>query len=166
MADLSGPRPCNTRLENSRLSKTGSPDAATRGAPNARRGKPGAAGKCAVGTGVGKLGVIKKRRDFLALRSAAKAHSPGFLMAARRNPDNAPDEARLGLTVTKKLGGAVSRNRIRRRLRAAAREVFPAFAAPGVDYVLIARPPALRRDYRSLLDDMERALLRLGPALK
>ena len=116
--------------------------------------------------GAVKMGVIKKRRDFLALRHAKKTHAPGFLMAARRNPQNAPGEARLGLTVTKKLGGAVTRNRIRRRLRAAAREVFPAHAAPGVDYVLIARPPALSRNYRSLLDDMERALLRLEAVLK
>ena len=113
-----------------------------------------------------RVGVIRKRRDFLALRHGKKAHAPGFLMAARRNARNGPDEARLGLTVTKKLGGAVVRNRIRRRLRAAAREVFPGAAAPGVDYVLIARPPALERDYRALLDDLERALLRLGPILK
>lgn len=113
-----------------------------------------------------KLGVIKKRQDFLALRHAKKTHAPGFLMAARQNPENAAGEARLGLTVTKKLGGAVVRNRIRRRLRAAAREVFPACATPGVDYVLIARPPALKRNYRSLLDDMERALLRLGAVPK
>lgn len=109
-----------------------------------------------------KIGSIKKRQDFLALRHAKKTHAPGFLMAARHNPQNPADEARVGLTVTKKLGGAVVRNRIRRRLRAAAREVFPAHAKPGVDYVLIARPPALTRNYRSLLDDMERALLRLG----
>lgn len=119
-----------------------------------------------VRNGIVKIGVIRKRQDFLALRHAKKTHAPGFLMAARRNPQNADDEARLGLTVTKKLGGAVIRNRIRRRLRAAARETFPRHAAPGVDYVLIARAPALGRNYRSLLDDMERALLRLGAVPK
>ncbi len=106
------------------------------------------------------MGVIKKRRDFLAMRSAAKAHAPSFLMLARANPENGP-LSRLGLTVTKKLGGAVIRNRIRRRLRAAAREVFPQNAASGTDYVLVARRAAYDRKYDALLDDMKRALLRL-----
>lgn len=90
-------------------------------------------------------------------------NAPGFLLTARKNPDNAPGEARFGLTVTKKLGPAAVRNRIRRRLRAAARETFPRFAYPGLDYVFIARPAAYDRNYQTLLDDMERALLRLGP---
>lgn len=95
------------------------------------------------------------------MRSADKAHSASFLMLARKNPENGPS-SRLGLTVTKKLGGAVIRNRIRRRLRAAAREVFPGNAAPGTDYVLVARKAAYDRNYDALLDDMKRALLRLG----
>lgn len=95
------------------------------------------------------------------MRGAAKAHSASFLMLARKNPENGP-AVRLGLTVTKKLGGAVVRNRIRRRLRAAAREVFPAHAAPGTDYVLVARTAAYDRNYDALLDDMKRALLRLS----
>ncbi len=106
------------------------------------------------------MGVIKKRRDFLAMRAAEKAHAPSFLMLALANPENG-SASRLGLTVTKKLGGAVIRNRIRRRLRAAAREVFPQDAAPGTDYVLIARKAAYDRNYGALLDDMKRALLRL-----
>ena len=106
------------------------------------------------------MGVIKKRQDFLAMRDADKAQSASFLMLARKNPENGP-AARLGLTVTKKLGGAVIRNRIRRRLRAAAREIFPAHAAPGTDYVLIARKAAYDRNFEALLDDMKRALLRL-----
>lgn len=107
------------------------------------------------------MGVIKKRRDFLAMQDARKAHSASFLMLARENPENGP-AARIGFTVTKKLGGAVVRNRIRRRLRAAAREVFPIHAAPGNDYVLIARMAAYDRKYEALLDDMKRALLRLS----
>jgi ribonuclease P protein component len=107
------------------------------------------------------MGVIKQRRDFLAMRDSEKAHAPSFLMLARVNPQNGP-VARLGLTVTKKLGGAVVRNRIRRRLRAAAREVFPHSAEAGTDYVLIARQAAYDRNYDALLDDMKRALLRLS----
>ncbi len=107
------------------------------------------------------MGVIKKRRDFLAMRGADKAHSASFLMLARENRENGP-AARLGLTVTKKLGNAVIRNRIRRRLRAAAREIFPDQASPGTDYVLVARKAAYDRNYEALLDDMKRALLRLN----
>ncbi len=107
------------------------------------------------------MGVIKQRRDFLAMRDADKAHAPSFLMLARANPQNG-STVRLGLTVTKKLGGAVVRNRIRRRLRAAAREVFPHAAHAGLDYVLVARQAAYDRNYDALLDDMKRALLRLG----
>jgi ribonuclease P protein component len=106
------------------------------------------------------MGVIKKRRDFLAMRDAEKSHAASFLMLSRSNLDNGP-AARLGLTVTKKLGGAVIRNRIRRRLRAAAREIFPQNAASGTDYVLVARRAAYDRKYDALLDDMKRALLRL-----
>lgn len=64
--------------------------------------------------------------------------------------------------MTKKLGSAVVRNRIRRRLREAARVVFPENAAPGFDYVAIARPAAFAADFGVLLDDMKRALLRLS----
>ncbi len=106
------------------------------------------------------VSVIKKRRDFLALRDARRANSAGFLMVARMNPENG-DTARIGFTVTKKLGGAVVRNRMRRRLRAAANEVFPHYASAGCDYVLIARKAAETRNFATLLDDMKRALLSL-----
>ncbi len=86
-------------------------------------------------------------------------------MVSRKNPENG-EIARFGLTVTKKLGGAVTRNRIRRRLRAAAKAVFPSHSKPGEDYVLIARAAAYDRNYADLLDDMKRALLRLSRAPK
>lgn len=95
------------------------------------------------------------------MREAKKAQSRSFLMLARENPEN-EGAVRLGLTVTRKIGGAVVRNRIRRRLRAAAREVFPANAMSGTDYVLVARKAAYDRNYASLLDDMKRALLSLS----
>ncbi|MEM8771503.1 MAG: ribonuclease P protein component [Pseudomonadota bacterium] len=108
---------------------------------------------------------LKRREDFLKLRNSPKTGTPAFLMAARvRRDDNSC--TRVGLTVTKKLGGAVVRNRIKRRLRAAVSESFPAFAAPGTDYVLIARRAAETRDFAILLDDMKRALLRLSGDIK
>jgi ribonuclease P protein component len=108
-----------------------------------------------------KVTVLRKRQDFLALRHAPKTGAPAFLLAGRKS-DGAGDGARVGLTVTKKLGGAVARNRIRRRLRAAAREVFPNYAEAGKDYVLIARSAAYSRNYAAILDDMKRGLLRLA----
>lgn len=66
---------------------------------------------------------------------------------------------RVGLTVTKKLGTAVTRNRIKRRLRAAVRDVFPLLAEPGHDYVLIARRKAFHAPFPVLLDELRAALL-------
>lgn len=109
-----------------------------------------------------RVGTITKRRDFLALRHTPGAGTKGFLMLARCNPDNGPQDVRYGLTVTRKTGGAVARNRMRRRLRAVIREVFPRHALAGTDYVLIARPLLLTRPYGALLDDMEKALLKLA----
>jgi len=103
---------------------------------------------------------IKKRADFLALRKARGKGVPSFLMVARDRQDG-EDNIRVGYTITKKMGNAVHRNRIKRRLRAAASQIFPTNAAPGHDYVLIARPKALTRNFTDLLDDMKRALLSL-----
>ena len=68
---------------------------------------------------------------------------------------------RVGFTASKKVGGAVVRNRARRRLRALAREVLAGEAAPGYDYVLIARAETAVRGYADLRKDMRFALKRL-----
>lgn len=68
---------------------------------------------------------------------------------------------RLGITVTKKVGNAVRRNRVRRRLRAAAVQVLPVHAKLGYDYVLIGRAATLTRPFPDLLADLGRALGRL-----
>jgi len=104
---------------------------------------------------------IRKRADFVAAQSGERAGTPSFLLV-RRAARDAACPFRVGFTVTKKLGSAVVRNRIRRRLREAARKVFPGLAEPGIDYVLIARPAAETRQFALLLDDMKRALLRLN----
>lgn len=72
--------------------------------------------------------------------------------------------ARFGFTVTKKLGGAVVRNRIRRRLKAAVRAVQEGRAQPGHDYVVVARPAAFDRSFPELKKDLERALHRVHHA--
>ncbi|MGF1545276.1 MAG: ribonuclease P protein component [Parvularculaceae bacterium] len=103
---------------------------------------------------------MKARRDFLAARRSPTARTPAFILAKRVRGDDGP--ARIGLTVTKKLGGAVTRNRIRRRIREAAAAAFPGLAQAGCDYVAIARPAAATRPFATLLDDMNRALLSLS----
>ncbi|MEL7491858.1 MAG: ribonuclease P protein component [Pseudomonadota bacterium] len=103
---------------------------------------------------------LKKRADFLALRGAPGKGAPSFLLVARAR-DDGDDAIRVGYTVTKKMGGAVRRNRIKRRLKEAARRAFAEYGVKGCDYVLIARPKALTRNFTELLDDMKRALLSL-----
>lgn len=70
-------------------------------------------------------------------------------------------EARIGFTVSKKVGNAVARNRAKRRLRAAAAAVLPVRAAPGMDYVLIGRQATLARPFDELKADLATALTRL-----
>lgn len=113
------------------------------------------------GRGALALEFLRKRADYLALRDGARAGTPSFLMVKRPRRDGC-ETVRVGLTTTKKLGGAVIRNRIRRRLRAGVREVFPQNAEAGCDYVLIARAAAFDRAWGELLDDMKRGLLRLS----
>ena len=76
-----------------------------------------------------------------------------------------PETVRVGFTATKRIGGAVVRNRAKRRLREAARALLPQHGEPGCDYVFIARQGTADRPWDRLLDDMKRALLSLaGPA--
>ncbi len=102
---------------------------------------------------------LRKRRDFLAAAKAERAGVASFLLQGRNRRDE--NDARLGFTVTKKVGNAVVRNRIRRRMREAARAVVPGAGRPGFDYVMVARPHALRVPFPDLVHDLERALARL-----
>jgi len=74
----------------------------------------------------------------------------------------AAGEPRAGFTATKKIGGAVIRNRAKRRLRAAARALLPELGAQGHDYVFIARRDTAACEWDALLDDMRNALIRLS----
>lgn len=76
--------------------------------------------------------------------------------------DAARAPIRVGFTASRKVGGAVRRNRARRRLRAAVRQVMPARAKAGHDFVVIARAGTLRRPFGALVADLETALKRLG----
>ena len=89
-----------------------------------------------------------------------KAPSPGLVLQAMLRDDDAP--VRLGFTVTKKVGNAVVRNRTRRRLREAARLLLAETPAVGADLVLVGRDSTRGRKFTLLIDDLRRALAKLG----
>ena len=85
---------------------------------------------------------------------------PGFVLLVRDRGDNDPT-MRLGITVTKKIGRAVVRNRMKRRFRALAREILPAAGIPGADHVLIGREGGIERPFDQLKDELGKALAKL-----
>lgn len=78
---------------------------------------------------------------------------PAFVLLVRDRQDGDP-AMRLGITVTKKIGNAVIRNRMKRRFRALAREILPESGLAGADHILIGRQGGIERDF----DDMRREL--------
>lgn len=109
--------------------------------------------------------MIKKRRDFLAAARARRWVAKGVLVQGRKRRDGEPHDpslVRVGYTCSKKVGGAVVRNRAKRRLRAAAVEVLPGQGLPGWDYVLIGKAgQTIERAYSDLVNDLTIALERL-----
>jgi ribonuclease P protein component len=103
---------------------------------------------------------IQKRPDFLACAKAPACARGSVLIQAR--PRDEKPLVRAGFTATKRIGGAVERNRAKRRLREAARLLLPALASPGFDYVFIARGGVTSRPWPRLLDDVKSALIRLA----
>lgn len=106
---------------------------------------------------------LKRRAEFL--RVAAKGRRApvhGLVLQALARADDAP--ARLGFTVTKKIGNAVVRNRTRRRLKEAARLHLREHPVAGVDLVLVGREATRGRDFADLMDDLRRALAKAGVA--
>jgi ribonuclease P protein component len=106
---------------------------------------------------------LKRRAEFLrAAASGRKAALPGLVLQALARQDDGP--ARLGFTVTKKVGNAVVRNRTRRRLREAARLLLRDMPLQSVDLVLIGRDATRTRNFALLTEDLRRALAKLGVA--
>jgi ribonuclease P protein component len=102
---------------------------------------------------------LTKRAQFLFVRHGVRAGRGVVLVEARRRAESGP--IGLGLTASKKVGAAVIRNRARRRLREAARQLLPIHGLVGVDYVLVARQSTPDAEWGALLDDLKTALIRL-----
>lgn len=104
--------------------------------------------------------VIKKRPDFLAANRGKRYATPGFVLLVHDRRDADPAK-RLGITITKKVGNAVIRNRMRRRFRELAREMLPDLGMDGADHILIGRDGGIERDFAVLRDDLRKALGKL-----
>jgi ribonuclease P protein component len=112
-----------------------------------------------------KLAILKRRADFLRVAATRlRAVTPGLILQAA--PGLTGGAIGIGFTATRKLGGAVVRNRAKRRLRAVAAGVLAKRGRPGTDYVLIARRDTAERPYAALVADLETALRRLGRILR
>jgi ribonuclease P protein component len=102
---------------------------------------------------------LRQRADFLAAASGAKSAATAFVLQARTRGDDGP--ARSGFTVSKKVGNAVERNRVRRRLREIVRVAGSSRIRTGHDYVLIGRRAALKVPFARIAEDFEGALRRV-----
>jgi ribonuclease P protein component len=104
---------------------------------------------------------LKRRAEFLLVAAKGRrAPVHGLVLQALARDDDGP--ARIGFTVTKKVGNAVIRNRTRRRLKEAARLLLRQRPVTGVDLVLIGRDATRKRVFATLVDDLARALDKVG----
>lgn len=107
---------------------------------------------------------LKRRPEFLRVAATRRKWvAPGLIVQIRSRPAGEADldSSRVGFTVSRKVGNAVERNRVRRRLRAAAEQVLTNQAADGFDFVIIGRKNTLKRPFQALLHDLTMALKKL-----
>ena len=121
-----------------------------------------------IGVAVATIGRLTQRSDFLAAAGGRRFHTERFSaqgrlrgeIAAKSSDESgaSPEGLRIGFTITKRVGHATERNRIRRRLRAALRTAEATLPSPAADVVLIARRPALSAAFETLVEDLRRAV--------
>ena len=103
------------------------------------------------------LSIIRKRADFLAANRGLRVARPGFVLLARPNGGLGK---RFGVTVTKKIGNAVVRNRMKRRFRELLRAALPEAGLTDHDHVLIGREGGVERDFAQMREELAAALAR------
>ncbi len=102
------------------------------------------------------FGRLRRRAEFQRVARGRRKSVEAFTLQSARREDDVPG-ARVGLTVTRKVGNAVERNRIRRRLKEALRAARPLEAREDHDYVVMARREALARPFAALVADLREA---------
>jgi ribonuclease P protein component len=103
------------------------------------------------------ISVLTKRADFLAANSGTRNARAGFVLLTRPNEGAG---IRFGITVTKKIGNAVVRNRMKRRFRELLRAALPTLGLSDHDHVLIGRAGGVERDFQLMADELAKALER------
>ena len=101
--------------------------------------------------------VLTKRADFLAANQGLRNARTGFVLLTRPNDGQG---IRYGITVTKKIGNAVVRNRMKRRFRELLRDALPKDGLPDHDHILIGRAGGVERDFQLMADELSQALAR------
>ncbi|MYG42617.1 MAG: ribonuclease P protein component [Rhodobacteraceae bacterium] len=111
---------------------------------------------------------LKKRKEFLRLATGLKWHTKGFLIQGLpREAAETDPTIRLGITCSRKLGNAVTRNRAKRRLRNLAHDILPQFGEPGWDYVLIGfRNTNVNMNFEKMGQDLKWALEKIHHSVK
>jgi ribonuclease P protein component len=104
--------------------------------------------------------VITKRADFLSANRGKRFATSGFVLLVHDRKDDDP-AIRLGITITKKVGNAVIRNRMRRRFRSLMREMLNENGKVGADHILIGRSSGIEMDFTRLRSDIHRGLNKL-----
>lgn len=104
---------------------------------------------------VGASNAITARSDFLAANRGLRVPMPGFVLLVHPNDGRG---TRYGITVTKKIGNAVVRNRMKRRFRELLWARLPGEGLPDHDHVLIGREGGVERDFSRLSEELGKAL--------